>query len=490
MKKNLLLLAGIVLTAGMLSACGSGGQTAETEEESSTVVQEENSAAASAEDGTDAGEVTTVTYWNSDSGEKAFVDEIVEEFNSTIGKENNVQIELTHVESSNSAQEIGVALQNGVGPDIFSFSGNVLSEYAEKGYIIPLTEVPGLEELLEKNPGTTDGYNAWQGEMYAIQTSRTVIGLAYNKDMFVEAGIVDENGEAKPPATIDEMVEDAKILTDTGNQKFGFGFPLGWSGAAVDYYINRPSQSASGKTWGIYNYQTGLYDFSGVKVLTEAYLQMKEDGSLYPGAESLDNDAARARFAEGNIGMMMTVQWDCAVWNDQFPAKCDWGVAPIPVENENEAYLQWTDFRSSYAIGAKGIEEGRGDAIALVFNYLYGDDMVIRRAERGISIPSRADIVEKCDFSASPKGWNDFCEMVKISADGNYVYKDVNLDGLDDYTTEFLKNVWTGKKSVDDWITEMTERYNAGAELYIENAPEDIAANMNARMDPNLNLSR
>ena len=181
MKKNLLLLAGIVLAAGMLGACGSGGQTVETAEESATVVQEESSVAASAEDGTDAGEVTTVTYWNTNSGEKAFVDEIVEEFNSTIGKENNVQIELTHVESSSATQELGVALQNGVGPDIFDAVSFV--EYAEKGYIVPLTEVAGLEELLEKNPEMSEGYNSWRDKIYLIQMDRTAIGVAYNKDM-------------------------------------------------------------------------------------------------------------------------------------------------------------------------------------------------------------------------------------------------------------------------------------------------------------------
>lgn len=488
MKKNLLLLAGIVLAAGMLGACGSGGQTVETAEESATVVQEESSVAASAEDGTDAGEVTTVTYWNTNSGEKAFVDEIVEEFNSTIGKENNVQIELTHVESSSATQELGVALQNGVGPDIFDAVSFV--EYAEKGYIVPLTEVAGLEELLEKNPEMSEGYNSWRDKIYLIQMDRTAIGLAYNKDMFVEAGIVDENGEAKPPTTIAEMVEDAKLLTDTANQKFGFGFPLGWSGAIVDYYICAPSQSTSGLIQGIYDYKTGLYDFSGVKAYSEAYLQMKEDGSLYPGAESLDNDAARARFAEGNIGMMMTVQWDCAVWNDQFPAKCDWGVVAIPVESEDAEYLQNSTIRGSCGIGSRGIEEGKEDAIALVYNYLYSDEMMIKRAERGINIPIRAEIVERCDFSESPKGWEDFCELAKISVANSYGKKEVNLDGLDNYSTEFVNNVWTGKESVDDWISEMTKRYNTGVELYIENAPEDIAAIMNARMDPDLDLSR
>ena len=489
MKKKMMLWVGIVLTAGMLGACGSGEQIDIQTEENSAVVQEVSSEAASEND-TGTGEVTTVTYWNAASGEKAFVDEIVEEFNSTIGKENNVQIELTHVESSSAEQELGVAMQNGVGPDICNVSNSMMSEYAEKGYITPLTEIAGLEELLEKNPGLAEGSNGWQGKIYAIPARKVVIGLAYNKDMFVEAGIVDENGEAKPPATIAEMVENAKILTNAEEQRFGFAFPLGWGNAAVGFYLSYPSQSTSGLIAGRYNYQTGLYDYNGTKAYAEAFLQMKEEGSLYPAMESLDNDAARARFAEGNIGMMMTVSWDCSVWNDQFPAKCDWGVVPVPVENEDAAYLQWADISSSYAIGSRGIEEGREDAIALVFNYLYGDDMMIRMAERGIAIPNRDDIVEQCDFSESPKGWSDYCELVQVSVDGIYSAKDATLDGLDDDKTEFVNNVWTGNESVDDWIAEMTERYNSGVQVYLENASEDIAAIQNARMDPDLDLRR
>ena len=289
---------------------------------------------------------------------------------TTIGKENNVEIVLEHVESSSADQELGVALQNGVGPDIFNISAtSTFTEYVEKGYIVPLTEVPGLEELVEKNGNIMSvADNVWQDNLYRLATSTVVLGLVYNKDMFVSAGIVDENGEATPPTTIDEMVEYAQILTDASNQQYGFGFPVGWGNAVVNYYLAYPSQSVTGLVSGMYDYSTGLYDFEGVRPLAEAYLQMKEDGTIYPGAETLDNDAARARFAEGSIGMMMTVQWDCAVWNDQFPAKCDWEVVPIPVADEAEAYQQFTGYSWTGTINAKGIEEGRAEAIALVFN--------------------------------------------------------------------------------------------------------------------------
>lgn len=33
--------------------------------------------------------------------------------------------------------------------------------------------------------------------------------------------------------------------------------------------------------------------------------------------------------------MKMAISWDVGVLNDQFPAKCDWGVCDLPVMDES-----------------------------------------------------------------------------------------------------------------------------------------------------------
>lgn len=483
MKKKLALLLVAALTAGMLAACGSDaeGDGGESQKENQEEDQEEPE---------ETGEVTTVKFWNGDSGMKEFMDEMVEQFNSTIGKENNVQIEMEHVESGDYDQQLSVAFQNGVQPDLVLVRPANIGEYVEKGYLMPLDEVSGIEQTVaDSNASLVIGENAWQGKLYMIPTGARTVGLAYNKDMFVAAGIVDENGEAKPPATFEEMVECAKLLTDESKQQYGFCAPVGW-GAFTGYYVAAAGQSSTGLINGNYNYQTGEYDFEGYRPMAEALLQMKADGSIYPGAEGLDNDPARARFAEGNIGMMMTAQWDCAVWNDQFPAKCDWGVAPVPVEDENNAYLQMGSSSYSYAIASKAIEEGREEAVALVFNYFYGGEMAIEKAEQGMEIPWSMTVYEQCDFSNSPKGWEDFCELRKISSQTNYATKSVDLDGLDTADTDFVNSVWSGEMSLDEWIPAMTERYNEGAQRFIDNAAEETAKAMEERVDPNMDISR
>lgn len=499
MRKRVVSLLLAVVMAATLSACGvkeqesdvsagnTGEDTKEPEESS-----EEGSADSTAEEESgkeENTETTIVTIWDSDSGRKEFLDEIIENFNSTIGKDNHVEIAVEHMEGGDYTQQLNVAFQNGVEPDIVTVSAASLTEYVEKGYLAPLDDIEGLQELIDSSNATPIiRENAWGGKMYMIQSEARVIGLAYNKDMFVKAGIVDENGNAKPPVTLAEMVEDAKLLTDVASQEFGFCIPVGW-GSYVSYYLAYPAQSSSGIINGMYDYRTGEYDFNGMRAMAEALLRMKEDGSLYPGAEGLDNDPARARFAEGGIGMMMTAQWDCAVWNDQFPAKCDWGVAAIPVEDADHAYLQYSACAYSRAITAKGVSEGREDAIALVFNYLEGEEMLVRGCERGILIPWNSDLMEKCDFSNSPRGWSEYCGLRAISSPVNYPVKSTDLDGMEKYNKEFTNNVWSGQQGLDDWINAMNERYNEGAQRFMDNNP-DLADVMEGRVDAGLDLSR
>ena len=92
-----------------------------------------------------------------------------------------------------------------------------------------------------------------------------------------------------------------------------------------------PSQWAEANGDPAYwDWKNGRWAMEGYLKVFQLILEMKEDGSLFPGAATLTNDALRAQFAQGRIGMFMGESWDVGVLTDQFPAKCDWGVAPIP----------------------------------------------------------------------------------------------------------------------------------------------------------------
>lgn len=409
---------------------------------------------------------TKVEMWSGDSHAKAVMNEIVNEFNETVGKENKVKFVWTLKEGSND--ELKIALQQGKEPDLFGCYS--LKEMAENGYIACLDDIPEIAETIAKNNEVRDeGANVYEGKMYLAAVSSQVYGLAYNKDLFKEAGIVDENGEAKPPETLAELREDAKILTDASKKQYGIAFPGKW-GAFFDFELGYPSVSVTGSNG--YDYEKGEYDYSLMAPMLQLAIDLKEDGSIYPGMEGLDNDPARARFAEGNIGMKFAVSWDVGVWNDQFKAKCDWGIAPFPGADDGTTYYQPKNASWTTCISARNLETKR-DAIALVFNYLYSDEMLSKYYAEGVYLPWRSDIVENTTIENAKVGWEDFGEIIKISKKMPQ-RKSTDTSGYDSMATEFMAKVWTGEMSVNDFVAERTKISNEGIARWNELHPEKV----------------
>ena len=428
------------------------------------------------------GGLTEVVIWSGDSHMKDFMSKQVDEFNSGTGKEKGIKI-VWELKENDLSQQLEVAMENGNGPDIYPPVN--MQRDVENGAITSLDDIPELAELVAKNNDVrVEKTNIYDGKMYMFPISSQVYGLAYNKDMFKAAGLVDENGEAKPPATLDEMREYAKLLTNDSEQKYGIIIPLKWSG---QYFmeIENTSMGITGSTG--YDAKTGKYDYSAVKPMLETIMGMKEDGSVYPGANGMDNDPARARFAEGNIGMKLAVSWDVSVWNDQFPAKCDWGIAPIPNISEDEKYYQLNNYGWGSVISTSGVEKKGADKIAEVYNWLYSDDMQRAYYKSGSYLPWRADIIEGTQLDSSvKKGWKDFGEIVKISAAAPATIP-ADVSNFDGRGNIFVNKVWTGEMTVDEWVEEMNKVHNEGIEKYKELHPEEDYSD---RIIPDYDISR
>lgn len=425
---------------------------------------------------TEQSDVTEIVMWSKDSSAKAVMMELMEEFNNTIGKENNVKFEWVLKENSSNT-EFDVAMQNGEDPDLFPIPN--IQKYVEQGYVASPLDYPEFAPTVEKNNLlVNEGSNAVNGKPYVLPVSSQLFGLAYNKDMFKAAGIVDENGEAKPPSTLEEMVEDAKILTNEAEKEYGIICPGKWSGW-VDFEMMYTSVG-SAPTMG-YDPKTGLFDYSMLKPMFQAMIDMKNNGSIYPGTEGMDNDPARARFAEGNIGMKFAVSWDIGVWNDQFPAKCDWGIAPVPGLSEDTQYYRMLNPGWTVGISKRNIEEKGAEAVALVYNYLYSDETLARLYEEGMSMPFRSEITEMADpEKIDKKGWSDFAEILKISKQ-NPLSMFSDISGESTLAEDFVNKVWTGEITVDQFLAERTEIQNKGIERYKELHPD---VDTSARIDP------
>lgn len=115
---------------------------------------------------------------------------------------------------------IGVA--GGAPPDVIQFDRFAVSEWAARGAFTPLDQYVEMDAEAGRDMQVRkEDYFApawaeaqYDGRLYGVPNNMDSRVLMYNKDLLVKAGLVDENGEAKPPRTWEELEEYARRLTE------------------------------------------------------------------------------------------------------------------------------------------------------------------------------------------------------------------------------------------------------------------------------------
>ncbi len=443
MKKTKLIASvlSLVAVAGMLAGCG-GNETAENTE------------------------VTTISIWHPNTHTKKYFEKKVLEYNETTGKKKGIKIEYECKTDLNKQMEL--ALANETAPDIVMELNAVgVQKAAELGQIVALDDIDGGQEIIDKYKDYI-APNGFDDKTYRVPYNVNTRALIYNKDMFKAAGIVDENGEPTPPTTYAEVVEYAKKLTNKDKNEYGIVIPAKWGGWANEWFGALMNSTGSRG----YDPKTGTYDYSCLKPLAEMYYQIKADGSYLPGADSLDNDPARARFAEGNIGMKFSLSYDVAVLTDQFPAKCDWGVAPLPFVNENEKYMQDAQVNQFACINAKSVEEKGAEKILEVYKWFISDEVMQDMYKSGYMIPVTYETIKdiKPEEIEAPEQWIGYGNLLEIS-----VHSPAEMPR--DYGEDIQHGrvvpdyIWTEKWDIDKAIDYMNKASADAVARYKDNHP-------------------
>lgn len=406
--------------------------------------------------------VTTINIWSGDASKKEAWTVLTEQFNATTGKEKGIKVEWTF--STDCMTNMDVARQSDQMPDISQLTYVQAKDFANTGDIVPMNEIAGLEKYAEEfNTPKLQNVNVYNDKLYAFLNAADACGLIYNKDLFKAAGIVDENGEAKPPKTVEEMRDAAKKITDTANGVYGYSFPLKF---ATYYTINLAFKRSFNDIK--YDYDKQTVDYSGVGEGFKVMMDLRDDGSLFPGAESLDNDTSRAYFAEGKIGMMPGMLWDVGVLTSQFVADCDWGVAPYPVVDEANLLPGYASVGGAYFVTKDGKE--KGEKLAEVIKFMYSGEVVTEMYKRGLVLPYDMSLVKEGTECDIPQ-FGEFAETVDPEA---LVRLSPSLKIEGDAIDVLLGKVWSGNMTVEDAVADMNERATAALKKGVEEKTIDL----------------
>ncbi len=403
----------------------------------------------------EAKEPVTITVWSNDAHSKNVFTSFVEKFNNGVGKDLGIIIELS-VFGTDYYSVLDVALSTGDAPYIFKC--NKIPQYARAGKLVALETLPGGDELIapykEKN---SEGVGLVDGKTYALPFKATTVGLAYNVEMFKKLNL-------EFPKTWDEMRHCAEVITENGNGLI-YGYGLGMTYVSYPLFFILPPSSAS---TGIMHFDNAAcrYNFSALAPYMKHLLQIIDDGSMFPGYETMDDDTKRAQFAAGNIGMIPVFSPDVGVLTTQFPATFEWAVGPYPTQTEDVRYRMYSNPSTFYVVNQKTVDDGMQEKVMAVMKALLSEENLLNLFEEEKDMITRDDVKALSTKTEVSPQWKAF-------GDGSYRYTGFGTpDGLLSLEGSTYKEVFdkilTGLVDVDEALADLDVRYNAALDKAIE----------------------
>ena len=451
--KRILAAALAGTMAVSLAACGGGTNG------SSAAGASSGSAPAEAE-----GKIT-ISYWTTNRHDQAYMTPLIEEFNKTNDK--NIYIDF-QVYADNYSQMLDLAFSTNTAPDVYQLSGLDTLEVVVNEKHQAMDMAPYMDEEYRARFGEgafVEGINALGDGIYSLPYTASASRLFYNQDIFDRVGIEG------PPQTLDELVADAKNITEKLGSEGIYGFSGNFKSAAtsvgrsIDMIVMR-----SGGTRNGFDYKTGTYDFSSYKPVLEAYREMFATGVAFPGSESLDIDPLRTQFAAGNIAMYISVSHaEPGVYTSQFPTDINWNCAQLPtVTGEVKGKQQLWFGGSNLAINPA---TEHPDEAWEVMKFLHSDEVMGPYHTEGLGtvmIPSAVENVEQ------PAIIEEMPNLDINEYDQNWppLPSGVIVEGKDYYTV--CVECIFGMTDIDSAIEDLNTRYNAAYDKAVAEGAERI----------------
>jgi multiple sugar transport system substrate-binding protein len=298
--------------------------------------------------------------------------------------------------------------------------------------------------------------HVFDGRVYTLPYNLTTYKLIINDDLFYKSGITEA------PTTWEEVREAARRITEDGNSK-AFGWILGLqSDWMISTYLIRPNGTNVGHVG--FDFDKMKFDFSSFTPVIETVQGMIDDGSVFPGYEGLDADAVRAQFAEGRIGMIPGASFDISVYNDQFPASCNWSVVPVPAFTEDgSTYKEFADATSLLGVGIAAKEKAA--KTLQVLKFFYSDVNAAQMYENSLYIPLRQEAIDLAEKDPEQKGFAAFANIPDRVLMRPSPENSIAVEG-DEYRktiANYFAGVYEGQKVIEV-LENLDKRYNSALE--------------------------
>ncbi len=257
------------------------------------------------------------SHWNTNQNEAMIA--VAEAFEA---QNPGVRVEVQLAPWSEYWTKLEAAFVSGKAPDTYALHTNFAESYVRNNVVLQLDDLKDYDSDFDYGnypEGITNLYK-FDGKHYAVPKDMDCIILAYNKELFNQAGVAYPDGSW----TWDDINAAADKITALGDDLYGFGA------------YNNPQAG-----WGSFIYQNGGYVISpdgsksgmalpesieAVKFYTDMFLNSDRS----PNADMFAETDRRAMFAQGKLGMLPTGNWQLTYFTDNEDISDKFDIAPLP----------------------------------------------------------------------------------------------------------------------------------------------------------------
>jgi multiple sugar transport system substrate-binding protein len=353
-------------------------------------------------------EPVTLKFWHgwSAPGE-------VKAINANIARFEKLHPNIKVVSTGNVGDEtINQALRAGgsEAPDVVtSFTTNNVGQYCSSDMWVdldPFLKKSGIDKT-KVFPKTLLDYTQYQGVQCAMPLLADAFGMYYNKDAFKAAGITN------PPRTMSEFKADAVKLTE--KNKDG---SIKRAGFMPNYQLYQNSPDRMFAQWGpTYFDSEGKAQLADEPKTEDFFTTMKSIADAQGGYAAMerlrqtfgDEYSNGNAFLNGKLAMHLDGEWRGLMLDDE-KATFDWGVAPLPVPDD-QANTYGRGYLTGTVAGIAHSSQHQNAAWELVKFLTVDTDSVVSFANAIHNVPSTIDALKSPKLDQDPA----FQQFLKIA---------------------------------------------------------------------------
>lgn len=223
-------------------------------------------------------------------------------------------------------QKLTTDISGNANADLAIIGTRWLVDFVQQGVVAPLDSYM-TDDFKARFIPTFFAPGVLDGKTYGLPIASSARAMYYNKEIFEKAGL------SAPPATWDELVEDAKKIKALG-LKDTYAFGLQGKEIETDVYFYYAMWSFGGDI--VVDGKSGVDSPAAIKAAT-LYKQLIDEGLTEPGVTAYNREDVQNLFKQGRIGMMFTAPFLASQIKTEAP-NLKYGVAPVPKGTTSATY--------------------------------------------------------------------------------------------------------------------------------------------------------